>query len=587
MSTQLHRSFAVAATVALSMSGMYAGAALATEGTQTGDINSGQTVSLTVHKYETGDVKAGELKTTGPSGVTATGIDGIVFKAHRLNLDLTKSADWSKLYNEGVSGSPLKEPADGVCDDNGDRVPGVTKVLKELQQDAPGVETTGAAVEVKTAGGGQAVFSDNMTVGAYLICEGSTADAMKGTEKVTIGKKSKPFIVTLPFPEKFDTANNNNSRWNYNPHVYPKNEVTSKPTKDMDVDPVAVIGKTDAVTVKLHSRIPSIATGEHFTYFALEDTLVKELKPSETDGNYTFTVDGGGTYAHPADFTIVRQVNAGTSNLVRVVLTKAGLTKLKADGTKTATVTFKATMTAHPEGYGKNQENGIFFNTVKSYIDKGDTERPDEPNPNTPPTPGTESEEKVASTWAKVKAQKLDAANKSVHLKGAKFKLWAFPVTPEGLQKCEGEVTIDDITKNTETTGAVEVKGDGGAELIATSGDNGLIEFPSVHIDTKKATAPAEPAPATERCFYLQEVEAPAGYILPAGKFALTPIKASSTTEATLANVTTITNTSHEVPELPLTGANGQVIMTVVGGALMTGALGVFLVLRRRNAENI
>lgn len=43
-----------------------------------------------------------------------------------------------------------------------------------------------------------------------------------------------------------------------------------------------------------------------------------------------------------------------------------------------------------------------------------------------------------------------------------------------------------------------------------------------------------------------------------------------------------IENTQQNVPSLPLTGANGQLVMTIAGAALVTIAIGAILVTRRR-----
>ena len=81
--------------------------------------------------------------------------------------------------------------------------------------------------------------------------------------------------------------------------------------------------------------------------------------------------------------------------------------------------------------------------------------------------------------------------------------------------------------------------------------------------------------------YVLFETAAPAGYTFNPD----TPYKADLTT-ATYNTVTlTIENTKTNVPTLPLTGADGQLLMTIGGVALVLLAGGVFLVARKKRSE--
>lgn len=565
MSKTIYRSIAAAAVLTLSVSGT-AGIALAE--TTPGNINADTPVSLTIHKYETGGITPAAGKADGSVQINGTGIDGVVFKAHRLDLDLTKPADWAKLYD----GNTAKTPATDVCNDSGDLANAQGDILPSVSQ-ATDNENVKATVEGKTANGGTLVLSEKMKVGAYLICEGDTTDAMKGAEKVKVRTKAKPFIVTLPLPTGGDAAAPENTTWNYTPHVYPKNELSALPTKEMDVPANAVTGAENAVTITITSRIPTLATGTFFNYFALEDTMVKELKPANSD--YTFEVETGQTYTVGDDYSVYTKYDGNDSSIIRVGLTRKGLDKLAQDAGKTVTFKFKVTMTGYPA-------NGKFINKSKSYIKTGEESEPTPPTPENPPTPDippSESDDIVASTWGKLRAIKLDAKNQAKHLEGAEFKLWAFPVTDDIAEKCEQGATL------AKKAGATQVMNATGGELILRSNAQGIIEQDALHIDTKKATLPTQPAPATKRCFYLEEITAPAGYTLPAGDAVLTPVVVNSEVADPDATAVKINNTPHSVPDLPLTGANGQLLMSIIGGALMLGSFGTYLVVRRRRAE--
>ena len=92
---------------------------------------------------------------------------------------------------------------------------------------------------------------------------------------------------------------------------------------------------------------------------------------------------------------------------------------------------------------------------------------------------------------------------------------------------------------------------------------------------------------ATARCYVLVETKAPAGYVLPAGDGAVTPVKIE--VGAVTTDNVTIENTKQAVPGLPRTGANGMLILTAAGAALLMIAVGSVLVARyrerKRNAD--
>lgn len=79
--------------------------------------------------------------------------------------------------------------------------------------------------------------------------------------------------------------------------------------------------------------------------------------------------------------------------------------------------------------------------------------------------------------------------------------------------------------------------------------------------------------------YWVVETKAPAGYVLPA--IAETKVDLVADQEATVTTLS-ISNTAHEGPELPLTGASGQLLMTLGGLALILVGGGAFLVAHRR-----
>ena len=81
----------------------------------------------------------------------------------------------------------------------------------------------------------------------------------------------------------------------------------------------------------------------------------------------------------------------------------------------------------------------------------------------------------------------------------------------------------------------------------------------------------------------LVETKAPAGFVLPSGDDAVTPVKVTVGAETT--DDVTIENTKQTVPGLPLTGANGMLILTASGAALLMIAVGSVLVARYRERK--
>lgn len=83
--------------------------------------------------------------------------------------------------------------------------------------------------------------------------------------------------------------------------------------------------------------------------------------------------------------------------------------------------------------------------------------------------------------------------------------------------------------------------------------------------------------------YWLKETVAPSGYVLPTDSF---PVKVIAGETAELSTVTSnITNQQQSVPELPLTGANGQLLMIVAGIALLLVATGLVVLKRRRTIQ--
>lgn len=143
-----------------------------------------------------------------------------------------------------------------------------------------------------------------------------------------------------------------------------------------------------------------------------------------------------------------------------------------------------------------------------------------------------------------ITVEKVDAKDKTRYLSGAEFKVC---VDEDGVEE-----TNDCPAVGTITTGS-------------STGSYGTGSLDKLKIQK----------------YVLFETAAPAGYTFNPD----TPYKADLTT-ATYNTVTLkIENTKTNVPTLPLTGADGQLLMTIGGVALVLLAGGVFLVARKKRSE--
>ena len=121
---------------------------------------------------------------------------------------------------------------------------------------------------------------------------------------------------------------------------------------------------------------------------------------------------------------------------------------------------------------------------------------------------------------------------------------------------------------------------DGATEF--TSGDDGVVSIAGLFVD-KKTGAPGETSVVpdrAQRCYVLVETAAPAGYVLPADAERPVTVKAGQTAAGSYD--LTVPNTKQDVPRLPLTGANGRLLLMALGAGLVALAAGAALVARSR-----
>ena len=491
-----------------------------------GDIKTDASGSLTIHKHLTGDGNP----IGAPDGTALNNVDkgepipGVVFTAYPItDVDLKDPAGWETISALSQSGVP-----DSAC------TTPTTPVLA-------GHTLGNGLSSSETSNQGVATIS-GMPVKAYLVCETKTPG--------DIVQKAKPFVVTIPHPNT--AAEDADGRWLYDVHVYPKNEAIDV-EKSVQEQKVNGYGVGSLVKFPVSSELATLDAKSHYKYFQLKDTLDARL--SEVTATEV-TIEGASL--ETTDYTV-----AVDGQTVTVTFTASGLAKLKDAATKTVSATFQGKVTSAGDGSIKNTAQ-VLADTV--YADQP-------PTPETPPTnpvnPPTSNE--VVTHWGDLVITKVDANDKAqgkAGLKGAEFQLFKAKDAYAGTcsKEKEGE--------------AISV----GGETTLTTGDDGTIDVKGLFVsDSVDGADRDNKVNAAERCYVLVETKAPAGFVLPAGDDAVTAVKVQS--GAAVSDNVVIENTKQAVPGLPLTGANGMLILTASGAALLMIAVGSVLVARYRERK--
>ncbi|MHC9044573.1 SpaH/EbpB family LPXTG-anchored major pilin [Microbacterium saperdae] len=359
-----------------------------------------------------------------------------------------------------------------------------------------------------------------LTVGAYQVCE-TEAPAQ-------IIDRSAPFIVTIPMP--FENG------WVYDVHAYPKNgagEVVKTIQEQQDTGLGSV--------VRFPVTVPVPVSNDTWTGFAIRDALDARLVPVAA-ADVAVTADGAALDASYYAVDVAGQQ-------VTVNFTAAGLAWLNqgpnAQAGTEITVVFAGTVVEVGDGSITNQaelwtNNPGFDPAVR------------------PPLPSNE----VETHWGSLEIIKR-ASNTSGSqglLAGATFEVYN-AVAPYGADCTAAVADGDPIAVDGETT--------------FTSVAGGVISIAGLFVSDSENPA----VDALQRCYVLKETAAPAGYVLPADPFTGVAVRIGETTTADNAD---IVNTQQGVPGLPLTGANGQIILITAGVGIAIVAIGLVLMKRRR-----
>lgn len=430
-----------------------------------------------------------------------------------------KSIDGVKFRITKIEGIDLSKAADW------DKAKKLAAVKDGSLTAVPGA-TKGASQEVTTAGGGTATYNPP-AIGVYLVEE------IEAPAKVT--KKADPFFVTVPLPAEGLTGAVNG--WLYDIHVYPKN-ATSEVTKTVG-DNTSTTSVGSDIEWVITAKIPA---GKDLAGLKITDKLDSKVKYTDTQGKTVPTVtikDTNVTLTQGTDYTLTTPAEAGAT--IALELTAEGLKKVNANKEKTLIVSFYTKVVQEladnqvPNKGAvvnfKNDPNGE-WTPVKPGPD------PQDPTPD-PNNPGP------TAFFGDYKAKKVSATGGET-LKGAKFGLY-----PTEQDATNGTNLIKEYTSNDQ--GILEIK-----DLYRGKADT----------DTKN--------------YFLKETEAPAGFKLDATVRTIAITKTSGSTANADLDVPNTPYTQDDLPKLPLTGAAGQLLLTLGGAAVLMAATGTVLVTRRK-----
>ncbi|MBO3724384.1 SpaH/EbpB family LPXTG-anchored major pilin [Actinomyces bowdenii] len=522
VSTLGRRAVAAAGIAAVGLLGLSPVAAA--EDANYGNIKENATGSLTIHKHIQND---GTQGTVDGQGAVEGGqpVAGVQFTAYPItDIDLTTADGWNKV---------TELARDGAISDSACTAPGGPALANRNVDNANGI-TSG-----DTNGQGIATIG-NLAVKAYLVCETKVPS--------DIVQKAKPFVVTIPYA---NTAPGQEGNWLYDVHAYPKNEriAVSKTIEDQRRNGYAV---GSLVKFPVTSTLPTLDEKAHYKYFQFKDVMDSRL----TDLSVPEVTLNGATLTDTSDYNV-----SVTGQTVTVTFTAAGLAKLKAAAGQEVKATFQGKVTSVGNGTIPNTAQ-LISDTV--YADQPPTPENPPQNPDTPPTTP-----EVNTKWGDLTIKKVDGQDTAskTGLKGAEFQIYNAAAPYAGT--CDGAAKAGNpLSVNGQTT--------------LTTNDQGIINVDALFVSDSVVDGARDNQPgATQRCYVLVETKAPTGYVLPNQVETPVTIKVGQVTDDNI----TIENTKHAVPNLPLTGAAGKVLLTVAGAALLMVAIGSVLVSRYRERK--
>ncbi|GAB3811592.1 hypothetical protein GCM10028820_03080 [Tessaracoccus terricola] len=360
-----------------------------------------------------------------------------------------------------------------------------------------------------------------------------------------IVQEATPFFVTIPLPTVTGEGDAAVYDWNYNVHVYPKNQIIQQPQKVISDRPADLVTGSE-VTWTITGTVPSL-NGEDvaFTDAVLRDKLNDRLTYSSS----TVTVGGVVVYSDVDDTTVdvadivALSTDVDDDHALWTLTAPAGLDFLLANQGAEIVITLNTQVT----GVGEITNGGDGVNNPADFTFNETTV------PTTMPY----------TYWGQLAILKVDESNPATVLANAEF---AVVELPAGTDECVADLG----EQETVATGDSD---ENGVVQWFDSGDSPLgspLNLWVANSDTQLDN------PTKDYCVY--ETQAPAGYT--ATDVQQVTINAGDLTEA---SDLVWENPQKDGPGLPVTGGAGTILMSLGGLALVGLGVGTVLLARKRN----
>jgi len=495
--------------------------------------------TLVIHKYvmpdksTAGPAGTGEVtdKATVPSD--AQPLDGVTFDIYKV--DLTDGGAYPVSdANHPIELTDPTDPSQGFEDST---YP--TAVHFDVgSTPAASITTANNA----TYGDGVAVAAD-LPQGVYLVVErGGNPD---------VDAPSDPFIVALPM------TNADGDGYLDPVHVYPKNEKLTV-EKSVETSSVAV---GDSVNFTITPAVPSDLAST--TGYKVTDTLDSALTFDSVTSVKAATSKAG--LAAASELSSSYYDVSETGQTVTVNFTAAGLKYLADNGIRYLQIVLKATVNSEITNATHNNEvtNTASIDFTNKYGDEK-----------------TVDSDSVTIHTASIKVVKKDASSGDL-LAGAEFKIASSATNAKN----------NEFLREDPTTGIIyDYDSTVGSKYVTLGETNDLMVSANTSADTfiglKDFTRSG--ATKTPETYYLVETKAPASYNILTSPVAVT-FGSNADTTPTKANNWTITITVNDNKGflLPLTGAAGVAVFTIVGVVLVGLAIALTVNMRKKKEATV
>ncbi|MFT4294521.1 MAG: SpaH/EbpB family LPXTG-anchored major pilin [Micropruina sp.] len=343
----------------------------------------------------------------------------------------------------------------------------------------------------------------------------------------TVVARSAPFYVTVPLPLADD-------EWIYDVNVYPKNQELQGPVKTVAAPSGLVVGSTLSWTIT--QTVPPLNTGETYRSVSIWDRLPAGL---EYAGTTSVSVNATALAAGANGYTVdPAGVTWSLGGAARSTLS-AGDTITVVFTTRVTSVTATGRI-ANPGSVSTDPGYGSEFNGGR--------------------TPG---ETVPHSYWGALRVTKVDP-------NAAPLANAAFQVYPRTGAACAAEPPATGLV-STGTSGADGI-------VVWTPNAPAAASSPLGLWVANNDDGPLDPVPTKVYCVY--ETVVPAGYI-GAG---VQTVTITPGTDNTLS--VPVTNTPRDTPELPRTGGQATLGMSIGGLVLVAAGAVVIVVSRRRHGAS-